>query len=168
MRQFGYMQVIPRELSVYVPSVMPHRDVDAMYKDFFNHLVSAKARGIVALSEWSYALEQIQWSFRLSHLYMTPNVKGESLRSAHQEILEEEHIMADHVVVSRILRERIQSEQTFHKALLEGPLQISFYLTHKIALQYRRQQRNMGFDIHSSIIFILGIICSIIIYNLLF
>ena len=34
MRQFRYMQVIPREPFVSAPHTMVHKDVDAMYDDF--------------------------------------------------------------------------------------------------------------------------------------
>lgn len=36
--------------------------------------------------------------FSVSHPYMTPTVEGELPRSTHQEIFEEEQVMADHVV----------------------------------------------------------------------
>lgn len=47
MRQFGYMQVIPSDPFLSVPSTMPHGDVDAMYHGLLNHLVSFITLGII-------------------------------------------------------------------------------------------------------------------------
>ena len=81
------MQFVSRDPSKYVPPTMVDKDVDAMYDDFVNHLVLAKARSIVAPSKWSYAYGYVHWYFRVSHSYMTPYIKGEPPRLAH--IIEE-------------------------------------------------------------------------------
>lgn len=92
------MHVIPREPSVYAPTTMVHKDVDAMHDDFLVHLVLVEARGIIVPSEWICAFNYIQWYFRVSHYYMTPDVEGKPPRTTHQKILEEEHARAYHVV----------------------------------------------------------------------
>lgn len=52
MQQFGYMQVVPQHHSVSALHTVC-RDVDAMFNDFYNHLISAEVRGVVTPTEWS-------------------------------------------------------------------------------------------------------------------
>lgn len=53
------MQFVLRDLSDSSPLVVACRDVDAMYDEFFNHLVPGESRGIVAPNEWSYAYSYV-------------------------------------------------------------------------------------------------------------
>lgn len=42
MRQFGYMQVVSRIIFVFIPHNMVRRDVNAMYDDFLNYMISTE------------------------------------------------------------------------------------------------------------------------------
>lgn len=58
-RQFGYKKFVPRDLSDSAPCTMFHRDVDAIYDGFLNHLVSAEVQGIVAFSDLSCSYDHV-------------------------------------------------------------------------------------------------------------
>lgn len=47
---------------------------------------------------WSSAFDYIQWYFRVSHPYMTPDTHRDPPMPTYQEILEEEEVGEDHVV----------------------------------------------------------------------
>lgn len=47
------MQVVPQHHFVSALHTVVCRDVDAMFNDFYNHLISAQVRGIVTPTEWS-------------------------------------------------------------------------------------------------------------------
>lgn len=59
MRQFGYMQFVPRDPSDSTPPIMVCSDVDAMYDEHLNHLVLDDARGTLGLSYWSCAYDYV-------------------------------------------------------------------------------------------------------------
>lgn len=48
MRQFGFIQGIPRDTLVSTPLVMVPKDVDAMYNDLYNHLVLEETLSVLA------------------------------------------------------------------------------------------------------------------------
>lgn len=83
MRQFGYMQYVPRDPSDYATSIMAHWDVDAMYNYFLNHLVSDKAQGTLAHNDCSVTYGYIQWYFRVSHPYMKIDSPKDPSRPSH-------------------------------------------------------------------------------------
>lgn len=47
---------------------------------------------------WSVVYDYIQWFFKVSHPFVTPDVEGDQSRPTHQDILEEEHATANHVI----------------------------------------------------------------------
>lgn len=100
MHQFRYMQFVLKDPSDSASPTMVHIDVDVMYGDYHNHLVPDDTRGTLAPSYQSSGYSYIQWYFKVSHPYMTPNTPKDPHRPAHLEILEEEHVMVDHVVYS--------------------------------------------------------------------
>lgn len=84
MPQFRYMLFVPRDPSYSNSPNMVHKDVYDMYDDFLNHLVLDETQGIPPPSTWSYAYIYIQWYFRVSHPYMTPDAPGYPPRITHQ------------------------------------------------------------------------------------
>ena len=51
MRQFDYMQFVPRDTSVSAPPAMTRRDMDVMFDDYLNHSVLEEARSTIAPSD---------------------------------------------------------------------------------------------------------------------
>lgn len=71
MRQFVYLQAIPRDSYVYAPSAMVHKDVDSMYNDLHNNLALEESRNMSAPHQRRSTFNNIQWYFLVSHSYMT-------------------------------------------------------------------------------------------------
>lgn len=87
MRQFRYLQVVPREPFVSASHSMIHMDVYVMYDDFYNHLVLDEARSVVAPHECSSVFNYMEWYFIMSHLYVTPYAQRDPPRSTQHEML---------------------------------------------------------------------------------
>ncbi|XP_058783873.1 uncharacterized protein LOC131658616 [Vicia villosa] len=54
MRQFGYMQYIPKDSYVSAPPSAKRIDMNAMFGDYVNHLVPDEAQNIIVEYDWSY------------------------------------------------------------------------------------------------------------------
>lgn len=98
MRQFDYMQYIPRDPYVLVPPAMTGRDMDIMFDDHLNNLVPKGKWITIAPSHWSVVHNYNKWLLRVLYPYMTLDALGDPPRPAHQEILEEDEAREDHVV----------------------------------------------------------------------
>lgn len=61
-----------------------------MYDDFYNHLVPEEAHSVLASLQSSNEFDYIQWYFRVSHPYMTPDAHGDPPWPTYQELSEEE------------------------------------------------------------------------------
>ena len=90
MHLLGYLQVIPRDPFVFYSHTMVREDVDTMYDNLYNYLVSNEAQSVVAPCQWSSALNYIHHYFKVSYPYMTLDAHGDPHRPTHLEILEEE------------------------------------------------------------------------------
>ncbi|KAI5389187.1 hypothetical protein KIW84_074731 [Lathyrus oleraceus] len=76
--------------------IFNQRHVNAKFDDFYNHLVQEEPRNVSAPQPWSNAFDFIQWHFRVSRPYVTPDTHRNPPKLAHQEILYKEqarHIM---------------------------------------------------------------------------
>ncbi|XP_050874229.1 uncharacterized protein LOC127076587 [Lathyrus oleraceus] len=89
MRQFGYVQIIPRHSTVFPPPALTRRQIEEMFHDYESHMVSDEARTITE-SDWSFVDRYIRWFLRMSHSYMVHVTLEDPPRPSHQEILEEE------------------------------------------------------------------------------
>ncbi|XP_058742341.1 uncharacterized protein LOC131614809 [Vicia villosa] len=87
MRQFGFIQTIPRDPVVSAPTTVKRRDIDALFDNFENHFVPEEARSTVARDGWSYEYGYMIWFLCLSHPYMIQDTPRNPLRPVHQEIL---------------------------------------------------------------------------------
>lgn len=87
IRQFKFLQTIPRPPFLSAPSTVCNKDLYVILDDFYNHPVPVEARSMPTLDPWSYAQSYINWLYLVSHPYMTLGVAETSPRSAHQEIL---------------------------------------------------------------------------------
>lgn len=77
---------------------MTHRDMDDIFYDCLNHLVSEEAQSTISESDWSYVDGYVRWFFRVSYPYMIQDAQGNPLRHAHHKILEDERARADYAI----------------------------------------------------------------------
>ncbi|XP_050920270.1 uncharacterized protein LOC127137907 [Lathyrus oleraceus] len=96
IRNFGYTQTILKHSAIFAPPTMMRREMNAMFDDYLSHLVPKEAHNTITKSDWSYVDGYIRWFFRVSHPYMVQAALGDSLRPAHQKILEEEQAQLGH------------------------------------------------------------------------
>lgn len=96
MQQFDYMQFVPRDPFGSASPVMAHKDVNVMFDDYLNHLALDDTPGTLTPKYQSVTYNYIHWYFRMPHPYMTSDALGYPLKPAHQQILQEEHVMVDH------------------------------------------------------------------------
>lgn len=97
MRQFSYIQIIPRHPVVSAPPTMTCRQMYVMFDDYEIHLVLEKAYNTITNNDWSYVNRYIRWFFRVPHLYMVQAASGDPPMLAYQEILEEKQTQLNHV-----------------------------------------------------------------------
>ncbi|XP_058763616.1 uncharacterized protein LOC131637068 [Vicia villosa] len=117
MRQFGYVQIISRSSSEASLINIVRIEVNEIAANFKSRLVPEEYRSQEATSEWNHVEVYMTWFYSVSHPYMTPNAHRRPPRSAHEEILENDQVMDDHVVdllsvgqnIMQILREVIES-----------------------------------------------------------
>ncbi|XP_058741368.1 uncharacterized protein LOC131613741 [Vicia villosa] len=98
IRQFGYMQIIPRSplQAAYIRNI--GRDLEDILADFENHLVSVEYRTHDAISQWNYVEGYMTWFYKVLHSYMTHNAPRRPSRSVHEEFLENQQALDDHAV----------------------------------------------------------------------
>lgn len=109
MCQLMFLHIIRRPPYVSAPSIVCHRDFDAILNDFYSHLVLDEAHNVLVGEPWAYAHGYIQWFYRVSHPYMTQDVAGAPPRLAHQEILEDERTKDDHTTNLSSVYQRIMT-----------------------------------------------------------
>lgn len=92
------MQDISIDYTMFSPSIVTHRDVDVIFKALYNHLVPTDVYLVRDPQPWSIVYNYIYWFYRVQCAYMTFDVVGEPDRTTRQDILEDKHARADHVV----------------------------------------------------------------------
>ena len=66
--------------------------------DFESRLVPKEYQSQEVTSEWSYMEDYMTWFYMMSHPYMKHDASRRPPRPAHEEIMENEQAMEDHVV----------------------------------------------------------------------
>lgn len=95
MRQFRVSSYYSKTSLYVCSSNSPRKDHDVILNGFYSHLVSVETRSVPMGEPLAYAQGYINWFYRVSHPYMTPDVAGVPPRHTHQEILEEKRAIND-------------------------------------------------------------------------